>query len=181
MLMRVEDGHARPKLLSKAAVEKTAPDIRLDLAASVPLIARDSFVAETSNRIEQLNATVRLMSRDLGNIACRVADLEAIADQERRLQSFQKGDRRSKDAKLDELLRGCRDLKARLDRIEGRTAGDFHAYNSFEAVSRKLGELDGFRDEAKGLERTLKLKAWLLCAAVGASAVILVVATALAT
>ena len=71
------------------------------------------------NRIEQLNATVRLMSRDLGNIACRVADLEAIADQERRLQSFQKGDRRSKDAKLDELLRGCRDLKARLDRDRG--------------------------------------------------------------
>lgn len=181
MLMRVEDGHARPKLLSKAAVEKTAPDIRLDLTTSVPLIARDSFVAETANRIEQLNATVRLMSRDLGHIAGKVADLEAIADQERRLQAFQKGDRRSKDVKLDELLRGCRDLKARLDRIEGRSSGDFHAYNSFEAVSRKLGELENFREEAKSLERTLQLKAWLLCAAVGASAVILVAATALAT
>ena len=36
------------------------------------------------------------------------------------------------------MVRGFRDLKARLDRMEARSGGDYHAYNSFEAVSRKL-------------------------------------------
>lgn len=179
-MLRVEDGRSRPALLSKPAIDRTGPEIRFENAPSVPLIARDSYVAETANKIEQLQATLRLMSRDLGDMASKVADLQAFADQERRLQTFQKGDRRWKDARQDELVRGYRDLKARLDRIEARSSGDFHAYNSFESVSRKLAELETFRDEAKGLERTLKFKAWLLCAAVGAAAIILVMATALA-
>jgi len=180
-VLRVEDGRSRPKLLSKGAVDKTGPDIRFDVAPSVPLIARDSFVAETANRIEQLQATVRLMARDLGSVATEVADLKAAAEQEQRLHSFQKGERRSKEVKLDEVLRGCRDLKARLDRIEARTGGNYHAYNSFEAISRKLAEFEAFRDAAQSLQRTLTLKAWLLSAAIGSSAIILAVATALAS
>lgn len=179
-MLRVEDGRGRPQLLSKAAVEKTRPDIRFDAAPSVPLIARDTYVVETASKIEQLQATIRLMARDLGDIASKVADLQSTSDQERRWQTFQKGERRSKEVKLEELLRGCRDLKARLDRIEARASGDFHAYNSFEAVSRKLAELDTFREEAKRMERTLTLKAWLLSAAVGASALVIVLANALA-
>ena len=81
---------------------------------------------------------------------------------------------------FEELLRGCRDLKARFDRIEARTGGDFHAYNSFEAVSRKIAELETFRDEARRIERTLTLKAWLLCAAIGAAALVIVLANAMA-
>jgi chromosome segregation ATPase len=178
--MRVESGRTRPPLLSKAAVEKTGPDIRFDTAPSVPLIARDSFVAETANKIEQLQATIRLMSRDLGDVATKVADLRQVADQDQRWDAFQKGERRSKEMKLEELVRGYRDLKARLDRIESRSSGDFHAYNSFEAVSRKLAEFETLRDDARRMERTLTLKAWLLVAAVGASALVIVVANALA-
>jgi hypothetical protein len=179
-VLRVEDGRSRPALMSKAAVEKTGPDIRFDVAPSVPLIARDSYVAETASKIEQLQATIRLMSRDLGAVATKVADLQSTAEQEQRWQTFQKSERRSKEIKLEELLRGCRDLKARLDRIEARSSGDFHAYNSFEAVSRKLAELETIRDDAKRMERTLTLKAWLLSAAVGASALVIVLANALA-
>lgn len=179
-MLRVGDGRSRPPLLSKAAVEKTLPDIRFDIAPAVPLIARDSFVAETASKIEQLQATMRLMSRDLGSVAGKVADLQAVAEQEQRCQSFQNGERRSKEVKLDEIVRGCRDLKARLDRIEAHGGGDYHAYNSFEAVSRKLAQLEEFQSDAKRLEHILRLKAWLLCAAVGASALILVLATALA-
>jgi len=84
------------------------------------------------------------------------------------------------EAALEELVRGYRDLKARLDRIESRTSGDFHAYNSFEAVSRKLAEFETLRDDARRMERTLTLKAWLLVAAVGASALVIVIANALA-
>ena len=94
MLMRVEDGRSRPALLSKAAVEKQVSDIRFEVAPSVPLIARDSFVAETAGKIEQLQATIRLMSRDLNAVAGSVADLKATAEQELRWQNFQKGDPR---------------------------------------------------------------------------------------
>ena len=75
-MLRVEERRGRPTLLSKAAVDKTAPEIRYDIAPSVPLIARDSFVAETAGKIEQLQATVRLMSRDLGQLASKVAELQ---------------------------------------------------------------------------------------------------------
>lgn len=179
-MLRVEDRRGRPPLLSKRAIDKTAPDIRYDIAPSVPLIARDSFVAETAGKIEQLHATVRLMSRDLGQLAGKVGDLEQASNQEHRWQAFQQGEKRSKEAKLDELLRGGRDLKARLDRMEARSDGNYHAYNSFEAVSRKLSELETFRDEARRIERTLTLKAWMLCAAVGAAALVIVLASALA-
>jgi len=145
--------------LSKAAADRTTPEIRYDIAPSVQLIARDSFVAETASKIEQLQAT---------------------AEQDLRWQTFQKGEKRSKEAKLEELVRSCRDLKARFDRIEARSGGDFHAYNSFEAVSRKISELETFRDEARRIERTLTLKAWLLCAAVGAAALVIVLANAMA-
>ncbi len=181
MLMRVEDGRSRPALLSKAAVEKQVSDIRFEVAPSVPLIARDSFVAETAGKIEQLQATIRLMSRDLNAVAGSVADLKATAEQELRWQNFQKGERRSKEVKLEELLRSCRDLKARLDRIEVRGGGDFHAYNSFEAVSRKLAEFETLREDARRMERTLTVKAWLLAGAVGASALVIVLANALAS
>lgn len=179
-MLRVEDGRSRPPLLSKAAVDKTDPNVRFDIAPSVPLIARDSYVAETASKIEQLQATIRLMSRDLGAVAGKVADLQAVAEQEQRWRAFQKNEKRSQEVKLDELVRGCRDIKARLDRIEARTGGDFHAYNSFEAVSRKLAELETIRDDAKRMERTLTLKAWVLTAAVGASALVIVLANALA-
>lgn len=179
-MLRVEDGRTRPPLLNKPAIDKAGPEIKFDIAPSVPLIARDSYVAETASKIEQLKATMRLMDRDLGQLATKVAALESGAEQQQRWQGFQKNERHSKELKLEEALRGCRDLKARLDRIEARSSGDFHAYNSFEAISRKLAELESFRDGAKRLERTLKLKAWLLCASIAASAVIIGLAHALA-
>jgi hypothetical protein len=174
------DVPGRSPLLSKAPVERPTPEVRYDIAASVPLIARDSFVAETASKIEQLQATLRLMSRDLGQLAAKVGDLQATSEQDKRWQTFQSSEKRSKEAKLEELVRGTRDLKARLDRIEARSAGDFHAYNSFEAVSRKLAELETLREEARRIERTLTLKAWVLCAAVGAAALVIVLANALA-
>lgn len=180
-MLRVEERrNGRPPLLSKAAADRTTPEIRYDIAPSVQLIARDSFVAETAGKIEQLQATVRLMSRDLAQIAGKVADLQQTAEQDQRWQTFQKSEKRSKEAKFEELVRSCRDLKTRFDRIEARSGGDFHAYNSFEAVSRKFAELEKFRDEARRIERTLTLKAWMLCAAVGAAALVIVLANAMA-
>ena len=98
-MLRVEERRGRPTLLSKAAADRTAPEIRYDIAPSVPLIARDSFVAETAGKIEQLQATVRLMSRDLGQLASKVAELQETSEQDQRWQAFQQDDKRSKASK----------------------------------------------------------------------------------
>jgi hypothetical protein len=178
-VLRVEERRNRPSLLSKAAADRVAPEIRYDIAPSVPLIARDSFVAETAGKIEQLQATVRLMSRDLGQLASKVAQLQEASEQDQRWQAFQQNEKRSKQSKLDELLRGCRDLKSRLDKIEQGTGGDYHAYNSFEAVSRKLAELETFRDESRRIERSMMMRAWVLFGAVSVTAIVVVLANVL--
>jgi hypothetical protein len=178
-VLRVEERRGRPSLLSKAAADRIAPEVRYDIAPSVPLIARDSFVAETAGKIEQLQATVRLMSRDLGQLASKVTQLQEASEQDQRWQAFQQNEKRSKQSKLDELLRGCRDLKSRLDKIEQSTGGDYHAYNSFEAVSRKLAELETFRDESRRIERSMMMRAWVLFGAVSVTAIVVVLANVL--
>jgi len=73
------------------------------------------------------------------------------------------------------MLRHFRELKARLDKMEARHDGNYHAYNSFEGVSRKLAELEHFKDEAQRVERNVTFRAWLFCGALVASAAIIVV------
>jgi len=75
-----------------------------------------------------------------------------------------------KENKLEDVARICRDLKARLDRIEAHATGDYHAYNSFEAVSRKLGELERQRRTAR---RWLFRGTLVVVAMLGIGAVIL--------
>ena len=91
---------------------------------------------------------MRLLSRDLSEVMTTVDDVKAVAAQEHRWYAYLHGEKRSKDIKLDELLRSCRDLKSRLDKIESHGFGDYHAYSSFEAVSRKIGELERSTAEA---------------------------------
>jgi predicted DNA-binding protein len=62
-------------------------------------------------------------------------------------------------------VRGFRDLKARLDRMEARSGGDFHAYNSFEAVSRKLAEMEKAQEATRRVGRGDTFRACLLAAA----------------
>ena len=182
-MLRVEDHTSRTPLFSKnvKALDKITPEIRYDIAPSVQLIARDSFVADTSNKIEQLQASIRLISRDLGQVAGKVGELQENATQETRWQAFDAAEKRNRQDKLDEALRSCRELKARIDKIEWRGNGDYHAYTSFEAVSRKLAELENYKEEARRVERSLTLRAWLLCGAIGSAALILVLANALMT
>jgi hypothetical protein len=120
------------------------------------------------------------MSRDLGQLAAKVGELQEAAAQDQRWYIYQQSEKRSKQAQLEELLRGCRDLKARLDKIEQRSGGNYHAYNSFEAVSRKLAEFETFKDEARRIERSMMLRAWLLFGAVSVTAVVVVLANVLA-
>jgi len=132
--------------------------------------ARDSFVAETATKIEQLQAAVQLVMRGVEGLTGKVAGLEDAGALEDRWYAFHQSEKRSRESKLDEAVRCCRDLKARLDRIEARSGGDYHAYNSFEAVSRKLGELE--RSTNQRAKRKDVLRACLLSAMLIATATI---------
>jgi len=167
-------------MLSREGPKEAPSDQRLDEGPSVPLIARDSFVAETATKIEQLQATMRLLSRDVGELTGKVAELQDATAQDHRWYSFQQSERRAREVRLEEMVRCCRDLKARLDRIEPRSGGDYHAYNSFEAVSRKLAELEHFKVEAQRVERNVTLRAWLFCAALVVAASIIVASNVIA-
>jgi hypothetical protein len=115
----------------------------------VPTSERDSFIADAAVKLDQLQASNRILARELADLADRVTKIEEVAGHDHRLHAYQQSQQRAKADTVDEVVRACRDLKARLDRIEARTDGDFHAYNSFEAVSRKLGELERPRRAAR--------------------------------
>lgn len=160
-------------LLAKAAPEKPGAMSRHDAAPTVSLITRDSFVAETALKIEQLQATLRLLTRDVGQLASKVAELQEGAAQENRWYTFQQNEKRTRESKLDELVRSFRDLKARLDRMEARSGGDYHAYNTFEAVSRKLAEIERTRGETHRTKHGDTFRACLLAGAMLAAAAII--------
>jgi hypothetical protein len=136
-----------PKLVSLRPAKAIAAQEILDPPVSTS--ERDSFIAETAVKLDQLQAGHRVLAREVTKLANRVTQIEEVAGQDHRLHAFQQSQQRAKGDTLDEVVRVCRDIKARLDRIEAHSSGDYHAYNSFEAVSRRLGELERPRRNAR--------------------------------
>jgi hypothetical protein len=124
--------------------------------------ARDSFVAHTAIKIEQLQANVRIITRKLEELSGKMTELQEACTLEDRWYGFHQSEKRARENKLDEMVRSFRDLKVRLDRMEARSGGDYHAYTSFEAVSRKLGELERTKMERAGPKDVFR--PWLLSA-----------------
>jgi len=136
-----------PKLVTLRPI-RTAPAQEL-VDTPVSHSERDGFIAETAVKLDQLQASQRVLALEVADLVSRVTKIEEVAGHDHRLHAFQQSQQRAKEDSMDEVARACRDLKARLDRIEARSDGDFHAYNSFEAVSRKLGELERPRRTAR--------------------------------
>ena len=118
--------------------------------------AWDLLVAVTVTKNKHLQAVVERLMRGFEELTDKVAALEEACALEDRWYAFHQSEKRAKESKLDETVRYCRDLKARLDRIEARDGGDFHAYSSFEAVSRKLAEHDRLLDERAKRKNVLR-------------------------
>ena len=175
-MLRVDDPMELAALVSplvKSPPEKLSPLQRHEVAPAIALSARDSrdsFVAETALKIDQLQASVRILTRDVGQLAGKLAELQESTAQEGRSYAYHQAEKRARDAKLEEMVCRFRDLKARLDRIEARTGGDYHAYNSFEAVSRKLAEIERSAEDAKHSKRGDTLRACLIASAMIAAA-----------
>ena len=148
------------------------PDRKVHSVQSLELgPAWDILVAVTVTKTKHLQAVVERLTRGFEGLTDKVAKLEDARALEDRWYVFHQSENRAKESKLDETVRSCRDLKARLDRIESWAGGDYHAYNSFEAVSRKLDELE--RLLAERTKRNDMLRAGLLSAVFVAAIAIL--------
>jgi hypothetical protein len=122
---------------------------------------RDSFVAQTAVKLDQLQASVRIITHNVEELAAKVVELQDASGFARWFALAQ-CEKHSRDSKLEETLRCCRELKARVDRIEGRSGGDYHAYTSFEAISRKLGELERRATDEHPTRKDVRQSSWVL-------------------
>ncbi|MDH4982015.1 hypothetical protein [Hyphomicrobium sp. D-2] len=53
-------------------------------------------MAETAVKMEQMQATLRLLSRDMSQLAGAVADLQKATEDERHYRNFRMGEQRSR-------------------------------------------------------------------------------------
>lgn len=104
--------------------------------------SRDSYVASTAVKLEQLQTVVARLEREAEEMRGLIADLAETVEQNHRFYAFQQNEKRMKELRIDDLLRTCRDIKTRIDRIEGtdRPVADF-GQTTFEAVNKRIGEL----------------------------------------
>jgi hypothetical protein len=131
-----------------------------------------SFIAEMAIKIDRLQESDRLLVSDVAELVVKVAALQEACALEDRWYGFHQAEKRVGESKLGEMVRHYRDLKVRLDKVEARPGGNYHAYRTFEEVSRKLGELERSSEEAKQIGRKAVFRAWLFCGTLLAAAAI---------
>lgn len=121
------------------------------------LIARDTFVAETAVKLDQMNLEMKSLVRELQLVKGDIAELRDEASRSYRFSEFVDREHKARTAKLEELSRRFDYLKSRFDTIDGNSKGDYHAFQTFEAVSRRLTELGSVEREFRDITWKLKL------------------------
>lgn len=139
---------------------------RLKAAPSVPLIARDAFVADMAIKLDQAQKEVRALAREVETVKKSVGEIREDTDRNYRFSSFQEGEQRARSQKVDDIFRRFRDLKARLDSIDGNRKGDFQSFESLESLSKRITELSSLQRQFRNVERKLKWSAGLFCGSV---------------
>lgn len=139
---------------------------RLSAAPAVPLIARDAFVADVAIKLDQLRIEMGSVSRELHAAREEMRELRDDADRTQRFVAFRDNEQRAHSAKFEDVSRRLKDVKERVDRLDCRNGGNFHGYNSLEAVSVKLTELSELQRQFRSVDQKLKLSAGLFCASV---------------
>lgn len=131
-----------------------------------PWTARDAYIAETAVTIDRLTAKIERLERREDALTKRVAELVENAQQASRFQSLAESLRNSRDYKLDEMVRLVKDLRGRIESMEGpRTAYNGLAHKSFAAVDRKLAELSAALISESGPAGRLNARGLLVGAA----------------
>lgn len=129
----------------------------------------DGFIAETAVKLDRLQAIVTSLDHETRESKKALSELSDLADRARRTQAFEDSLRNAREYKIDELVRACRDLKARLDHIEGNRAR-FQSLpmNTFDAVNAKLAELDKMKTSVEASERRVRINGALFLVALTA-------------
>ncbi len=141
-----------------------------------PWIARDSYVAETAVAIDRLTAKIERLERREEVLKAQVAELIEHAQQASRLQALAESLKNSRDFKVDEMVRMIKDLRARLDAVEG-PRGEYGGitHKNLAAMDRKLAELSTSTGREGHLMTRLQVAGWT--AALSVSALITTIAT----
>lgn len=126
----------------------------------------DGFIAEAAVKLDRLQAIVVALDQETKDSKKAISELTDLADRARRMQAFEESLRNSRAYKIDEMVRSCRDLKARLDHIEGRRA-NYTAlpHNTFESVNEKLAQIAEIKSAVEASERRVRFNGILFCAA----------------
>jgi len=80
----------------------------------------DGFIAETAVKLDRLQAIVTSLDHETRESKKALSELSDVADRARRNQAFEESLRNAREYKIDEMVRACRDLKARLDEDKQR-------------------------------------------------------------
>jgi predicted nuclease with TOPRIM domain len=156
----LELGRNRPATIRSSAIQRylfegQAFD-RSAGGAAVQLISRDTFVAETSVKLDQLALEMKSLARELQLVKGDVAELRDEASRSYRFSEFLDREHKTRSAKVEDLGRRFDYLKSRFDAIDGNSKGDYHAFQTFEAVSRRLTELGSLEREFRDVSFKLK-------------------------
>ena len=112
------------------------------VAPSGKWVGKEGFVAEAAVQFERIGGTIARLERELEKSRQTIAELAEEASRNKRFQAFEVSLENSRDYKLTDVQRCCKDLKARLDAIEGdRSKFANLTYKSFAPVDRRLAEL----------------------------------------
>lgn len=142
------------------------------VVAKGPWLGRDGFVAETAIQFDRVNSMIARLEREVETSRKTMTEMAEEANRARRFQAFEETLKNSRDYKITDLQRGVRDLKARLDAIEGeKTTFVGLTYKSFEVVDKKLTELAALQSQIEKSETRTRRTAMLMCVAVAVASI----------
>jgi septal ring factor EnvC (AmiA/AmiB activator) len=144
---------------------------RVAAVAQGPWLGRDGFVAETAVQFDRVQGAIARLERELEKSRQTMAEIAEEANRARRFQAFEETVKNSRDYKINDLQRGLKDTKARLEAIEGdRSTFVGLTYKSFDALNRKLAELSSLQLQVDAAEAAARRNATLFYAALGVAA-----------
>lgn len=134
-------------------------------------VGRDNFIAEAAVQLDRVNATVARLERELEKSRVTIAEMAEESSRTRRFQAFETSLENSRDYKITDLQRCTKDIKGRLDSIEGeRSKYAGLTYKSFEAIDRKLAELSALQTSLQDAETAARRNEMLFFGALAVAA-----------
>jgi hypothetical protein len=142
------------------------------VAPSGKWMGKEGFVAEAAVQFERIGGTIARLERELEKSRQTIAEMAEEANRNKRFQAFEVSLENSRDYKITDLQRTCKDLKCRLDAIEGdRSKFAGLTYKSFAPVDRKLAELGNLQTQIAQAEFAARRNEMLFFGALALAAI----------